>query len=961
MNPQKRLEKLAKWADNQDLATLENLIELDEKLDSTVQSLEKKIDEVKESIDESLKKKLDEELVYEIDEDKIVGSVLSKVVIPEPIKGDKGDKGDTITVEKVIEKVEVIRETPIVTENIVEKAMYENGEQIVVKINELSTDNEDVKIDAVHIKNLPQNEIEELYNRTQVLNQLIGGLRISINAVESSDVDSVSNSDGSLTISPTTGDVIASLNTAHGNIWTAQQEFDDHATWFRRDSDLSSDNSEFFVFGQGTRGTSNPDIKIFGWDVSAGAFYFADDDGNIEDIEAGVIAAFSGFNGNGANIFGLNADNISSGTLLQSRGGTNNTSYGANRVIYQNSGNTSFTSDADFRFIESANRLEIGTALSDLGQVLSLEKTRTDTITSNAYGSYTALTATPPANQATYAYIASIISNTKTGAFDLTSSWGLRGSQYNVLNTGTGALSTAAAYTGIVQNTGSGTIATGAVYEAFTPTAGVGAPITSAVAYRAEAQTTTGVTTGYGFQSLGASDRNFFAGTMSIGLTAVTDLYGLWLRPTISTSKGMVIQGITSQTGNLLELMNIAGTGMSAFDASGNLGIGTISPSSVSGQYIEVYNASSAGYSFRNSVRQWSFFVQATTGNYGLYNHSTSTYAFYVDGTNRFSNGVAAPVSTEQWNITSTTSTHKTLVLKAATSQSANIFEIQNSAGSVLGYFENTTNPNNGGILRVGRSSNYGNYQERAILGYYSPPDSASGWTTNQAVIEGVLDVTNASTTFSTYGGYAMYYRVTKSGAASVAGLGGAAGQVEVLSGSGNISLLHCLYSVYQNASTNTVTDVLGTQSYMGPSAANTATNTYGSQIWFAHTGSTNATNIYGYHLRNAMGTVGTMTNMYGFYMQDFTTKVTNTWGFYILGATTNNYLQGNIEIDGELNHDGTTVGFYGVTPVARSSTYTASNVTTDRSYDADATTVNELADVLGTLIADLKLTGIIG
>ena len=39
---------------------------------------------------------------------------------------------------------------------------------------------------------------------------------------------------------------------------------------------------------------------------------------------------------------------------------------------------------------------------------------------------------------------------------------------------------------------------------------------------------------------------------------------------------------------------------------------------------------------------------------------------------------------------------------------------------------------------------------------------------------------------------------------------------------------------------------------------------------------------------------------------------------------------------------------------------YTPTNVTTDRSYDANLTTVDELADVLGTLIADLQATGII-
>jgi hypothetical protein len=42
------------------------------------------------------------------------------------------------------------------------------------------------------------------------------------------------------------------------------------------------------------------------------------------------------------------------------------------------------------------------------------------------------------------------------------------------------------------------------------------------------------------------------------------------------------------------------------------------------------------------------------------------------------------------------------------------------------------------------------------------------------------------------------------------------------------------------------------------------------------------------------------------------------------------------------------------------SSAYTITNVTTDRAYDANATTVDELADVLGTLIADLKTKGIL-
>lgn len=79
---------------------------------------------------------------------------------------------------------------------------------------------------------------------------------------------------------------------------------------------------------------------------------------------------------------------------------------------------------------------------------------------------------------------------------------------------------------------------------------------------------------------------------------------------------------------------------------------------------------------------------------------------------------------------------------------------------------------------------------------------------------------------------------------------------------------------------------------------------------------------------------------------------------FYVNGKISTS---DELEVNGALNHDGTTVGFYGVTPVARSSAYTPTNVTTDRSYDANATTIDELADVLGSLIVDLQSVGLIG
>jgi hypothetical protein len=57
----------------------------------------------------------------------------------------------------------------------------------------------------------------------------------------------------------------------------------------------------------------------------------------------------------------------------------------------------------------------------------------------------------------------------------------------------------------------------------------------------------------------------------------------------------------------------------------------------------------------------------------------------------------------------------------------------------------------------------------------------------------------------------------------------------------------------------------------------------------------------------------------------------------------------------------GNTIGFHGVTPVARSTGWAVSNVTSDKTFNADSTSINELADVLGTLINELVNKGLLG
>lgn len=68
----------------------------------------------------------------------------------------------------------------------------------------------------------------------------------------------------------------------------------------------------------------------------------------------------------------------------------------------------------------------------------------------------------------------------------------------------------------------------------------------------------------------------------------------------------------------------------------------------------------------------------------------------------------------------------------------------------------------------------------------------------------------------------------------------------------------------------------------------------------------------------------------------------------------------GSLRAHGALQHDGSTAGFFGHAPSSRASAYTITNLTNDRTFDADATSTAELADVLGTLINDLKSYGLL-
>lgn len=171
--------------------------------------------------------------------------------------------------------------------------------------------------------------------------------------------------------------------------------------------------------------------------------------------------------------------------------------------------------------------------------------------------------------------------------------------------------------------------------------------------------------------------------------------------------------------------------------------------------------------------------------------------------------------------------------------------------------------------------------------------------------------------------------------------------------------------------------------------------STYVSFPFFA-SGSYTTTHLRHFSIANpSMGSGAGLTNQVGLYLADLTTGSTliagvqslitagtGKWGWYGTG-TANNLFNGPV-IHGSsaaptLAADQATL--HGIDAAAGNrcigwktengqvgklytvnsgSAYSITNLTTDRSYDADTVLVAELADIVGTLIADLKLTGLI-
>ena len=177
---------------------------VDSKLNALDDKIDTKIDDVKgevKQISEELKKKLDEELSYEVDEDKIVESVLAKIEIPEPIPGDPGEDGtdaDPVDTEAIIE--EVLARIPQIDKDELTKAILSQIPKVEVPtidenkllarfLKKIPSKKGDLKIIQEKIETDPMSVIEQIMKlpdeKFKLKSSQIDGLDQTIRAFQS--------------------------------------------------------------------------------------------------------------------------------------------------------------------------------------------------------------------------------------------------------------------------------------------------------------------------------------------------------------------------------------------------------------------------------------------------------------------------------------------------------------------------------------------------------------------------------------------------------------------------------------------------------------------------------------------------------------------------------------------------------------------------------------------------------
>jgi hypothetical protein len=113
----------------------------------------------------------------------------------------------------------------------------------------------------------------------------------------------------------------------------------------------------------------------------------------------------------------------------------------------------------------------------------------------------------------------------------------------------------------------------------------------------------------------------------------------------------------------------------------------------------------------------------------------------------------------------------------------------------------------------------------------------------------------------------------------------------------------------------------------------------------------------------------GSIVNAANVLIQTNMAQGTNRYGLLVTSnpsGGTLNYcarfqIAAGVRIDGTFQHTASLFGVRNATPIAAPGTYALTNHTADRTVDLNATSINELADLVGTVVLDLINQGLLG
>ncbi|MDP3996406.1 MAG: hypothetical protein Q8P86_01780, partial [bacterium] len=236
------------------------------------------------------------------------------------------------------------------------------------------------------------------WNSTGGINLASGCFAINGTCISGSggggDISSVSNSDGTLTIDPTTGDVVASLNLTNANTWSALQIFSQASTtrlsvfdtaYFGATATSTFNSAGVLTLASALAETSGGTGQS---SYTEGDILYSDSSNSLSKLGIGTGGFVLGVsNGVPAWVATTTLSTIS-GTLSVAKGGTGLTTFGGtNTLLYTSSADT-LTSNSNFVF--DGTNLGVGTTtpyakLSVVGPVVAEYFHATSTIATSTF------------------------------------------------------------------------------------------------------------------------------------------------------------------------------------------------------------------------------------------------------------------------------------------------------------------------------------------------------------------------------------------------------------------------------------------------------------------------------------------------------------------------------------------------------------------------------------------------